>query len=95
MFQNEMLSRSSGRDRLTQTSLTKCRHNSIEGKQVIKETMLNFHNDTCIRFIPSKSADKDYIDINKGSGCVSQGVGVLYKEGNRWYLLETVVHTLA
>jgi hypothetical protein len=47
-----------------------------EERQVIKEAMLNFHTDTCIRFIPYKSTDTDYIDIDKGSGCFSQGVGV-------------------
>ena len=64
-----------------------------EERQVIKEAMLNFHTDTCIRFIPSKSTDTDYIDIYKGSGCYSQGVGV--QGGNSWYLSEMVVDTLA
>ena len=64
-----------------------------EERQVIKEAMLNFHTDTCISYIPSKSTDTDYIDIYKGSGCYSQGVGV--QGGNSWYLSETVVHTLA
>ena len=62
-----------------------------EERQVIKEAMLNFHTDTCIRFIPAKLTVTDYIDIYKGSGCYSQGVGV--QGGNSWS--EMVVFTLA
>lgn len=71
---------------------------SREERAAIAKGILTLQQLTCIRFVPKKDYDKDFVHIKRGPGCAAH-VGRL--GGIQWLLLgrgcfrmETVIHEL-
>ncbi|CAG2116805.1 unnamed protein product, partial [Medioppia subpectinata] len=71
---------------------------SAEERAAIARGIMTLQDRTCIRFVPKKESDKDYVWMRRGPGCAAH-VGRI--GGQQWlflgkgcYSVETVVHEL-